>query len=56
MDPPNAFGPGMARKYRFACPNCEERVIVDRHVRDELLAQGCVVCSSGVGRDCFDPV
>lgn len=46
----------MAQKYRFVCPVCEEQVIVDRHVRDELLVEGCAVCSSGVSRNCFDPM
>ncbi|WP_137283288.1 DUF7560 family zinc ribbon protein [Halorussus salinisoli] len=46
----------MAQKYRFACPTCEERVIVDRDVRDKLLTQGCVVCSASVYPNCFEPV
>ncbi|WP_449272235.1 DUF7560 family zinc ribbon protein [Halorussus rarus] len=44
----------MAQRYRFTCPVCEECIVVDRHVREALLAQGCVVCSSSVGSDCFD--
>lgn len=42
------FGRVVTRMYQFTCPDCGERIIVDRHIRDELLSQGCVVCSSDV--------
>lgn len=46
----------MVRRYRFSCPSCGERIVVDEYVRDELLAQGCVLCSSSVQTDCFELV
>jgi len=48
LGPPDMFGRVVTRMYQFTCPDCGERIIVDRHIRDELLSQGCVVCSSDV--------
>lgn len=46
----------MTREFRFVCPACGEGVIVDRQVRDAMLAEGCVVCSSRVSANCFESV
>jgi hypothetical protein len=46
----------MSRKYRFDCPDCKESVVVDGDVREHLLSEGCLVCSSNVQQNCFDPL
>jgi hypothetical protein len=43
----------MAREFVFDCPECGVETDVDADVRDELLADGCVLCESPVDADAF---
>jgi predicted RNA-binding Zn-ribbon protein involved in translation (DUF1610 family) len=44
----------MAEEFRFRCPSCGATVVVDRPVRDAMLAEGCVVCAARVSPNCFE--
>ncbi|MEF8843201.1 MAG: hypothetical protein V5A62_16500 [Haloarculaceae archaeon] len=45
----------MTTRYAFECPHCGERTVVDRTVRNLLVADGCVGCGRPVPLEAFTP-
>lgn len=39
--------------YTFVCPECAESMVVNGPMRDALIENGCVVCSSSVSSAAF---
>jgi len=44
-----------AEQLSFVCPECEERIDVNRSMREALLEYGCVVCGAAVTTAAFSP-
>jgi len=44
-----------AEQLSFVCPECEERIDVNRSMREALLESGCVVCGTAVTSTAFSP-
>ncbi|WP_416838616.1 hypothetical protein [Haloferax sp. DFSO52] len=39
--------------YTFVCPECGESMVVNGSMRDALIENGCVVCTSSVSSQSF---
>lgn len=42
-------------EYIFVCSACEESMEVNESMKDALIENGCVICSSPVSSDEFTP-
>lgn len=40
--------------FEFSCPDCGERIAVDRAMREEIVVGGCPVCAAAVDGTRFD--
>jgi hypothetical protein len=44
-----------SEEFTFVCPACGETMEVNPSMRDALLENGCVLCSTSVSTDAFTP-
>ena len=42
-----------AEQYRFACPECGERLAVNASMKDTLIERDCVICGTSVTENAF---
>jgi Zn ribbon nucleic-acid-binding protein len=39
--------------YAFVCPACEERLEINKTMKETLIERGCVICGTSVTEEAF---